>query len=109
VAALVVGLVALVATITVVGGIVLGLAAIVLGVLGRGRAKRGEADNGGMAIAGLVLGAVALVLSLVFVAVGVAFFQSEGGAALIDCVEQAAGDPVAEAACEEQFAEDIGE
>lgn len=109
IAALVVGLVALVASLSVVGGIVLGLVAIVLGVLGRGRVKRGEADNGGVALAGLVLGAVAVVLSIVFVVAGVALFQSSGGQELIDCVEQAAGDPAAKQACEREFAENLGQ
>lgn len=36
--------------------------ATVFGVLGRRRAQRGEADNGGQALAGLILGPIAIVL-----------------------------------------------
>jgi uncharacterized protein DUF4190 len=43
----------------VVCGLVTGVPAIVLGVLARRAASRGEADNRGLATAGLVLGAVA--------------------------------------------------
>ena len=34
---------------------------MIIGFLGRGRVKRGEANNGGVAIAGIVLGALAIV------------------------------------------------
>ncbi|MEE6263312.1 DUF4190 domain-containing protein [Plantactinospora sonchi] len=40
-----------------------GVAAIVLGILGRGKASRGEASNPGQALAGLICGAVAVALS----------------------------------------------
>ncbi|WP_228978681.1 DUF4190 domain-containing protein [Streptomyces sp. DH12] len=43
----------------------LGLIALVLGLSGRGRAKRGEATNKGATTAGAILGLVALVLSAV--------------------------------------------
>lgn len=105
IAALVVGILALITCFTIVGGILFGLVAIVLGFVARGKVKRGEADNGGMAIAGIVLGAVGLVLSLAFIAFGVAIFQSTGGQDLIDCLEQAGGDVAAEQACQEEFAE----
>lgn len=109
IAALVVGLVSLLAVLTIVGGIVLGLVAIVLGVLARGKVNKGEADNGGMAIAGIVLGAVSLLLSLAFIAFGVAIFSSGSGQDLVQCIEQAAGDPAAEQQCEAEFQQDFGE
>ena len=46
---------AIIALLSVVGGIVLGVVAVILGFLGWGRAKRGEANNGGIAVAGIVL------------------------------------------------------
>jgi hypothetical protein len=103
IAALVVGLLALLTSITLVGGIVLGIVAIVLGVLGRGRAKRGEADNGGTAVAGLVLGVVGLLLSLLFLAIGVAIFSSDSAQNLIDCLEQAGDDQAAIEECQREF------
>ncbi|MFF2730909.1 DUF4190 domain-containing protein [Streptomyces sp. NPDC058008] len=47
-------------------GIILGILALVFGIIGRGRAKRGEANNGGMALAGIILGSVSIVVSAVF-------------------------------------------
>lgn len=44
---------------------ILGLIALILGLAGRGRAKRGEATNKGVTTFGAVLGLVALVLSVV--------------------------------------------
>ncbi|MFC0845819.1 DUF4190 domain-containing protein [Streptomyces noboritoensis] len=47
-------------------GIILGILALIFGFLGRGRAKRGQATNGGQALAGIILGAVGIVVSGVF-------------------------------------------
>ncbi|MFF8846649.1 DUF4352 domain-containing protein [Streptomyces sp. NPDC015127] len=46
------------------GGL-LGLLALVLGLLGRGRAKRGEATNKGTATAGAILGLIAMIVGVV--------------------------------------------
>ncbi|MEU9608613.1 DUF4352 domain-containing protein [Streptomyces sp. NPDC048057] len=43
----------------------LGLLALILGLVGRGRAKRGEASNGRSATAGSIIGGVAMVLGVV--------------------------------------------
>ncbi|MFE6976859.1 DUF4190 domain-containing protein [Streptomyces sp. NPDC057682] len=47
-------------------GIVLGVLALIFGLIGRGRAKRGEADNAGVALAGIILGSVGMVVSAAF-------------------------------------------
>ncbi|MFF7182707.1 DUF4352 domain-containing protein [Streptomyces sp. NPDC008121] len=44
---------------------ILGLIALVLGLVGKGRVKRGEANNKGATVTGVVLGLAALVLSVV--------------------------------------------
>jgi hypothetical protein len=72
--ALIVGILALVTSWTVVGGIVLGLLAVIFGAVGRGRAKRGEATNGGSAVAGLVLGVVSVIIAVVLLAAGATWF-----------------------------------
>lgn len=46
-------------------GVPLGAAGLVLGFLGRKAAEEGEANNGGLATAGLILGGVALLLNVV--------------------------------------------
>lgn len=89
VAALVLGIAAILLFWTFVGGIVLGIMAIAFGVLGRKRVSRGEADNGGMALAGIITGAVGLAITLVIVVVAiVAFFRGDVGS-LVECSDAA--------------------
>ena len=67
-AALVVGVVALVLAVLIIFfpiAAILGIIAAVLGGIGVARANRGEADNRGHAMAGLVTGLIAVVLAVV--------------------------------------------
>ena len=61
---LVLGLVALAATVTIFGGAIIGIAAAAMGLVARRRVKRGEANDRGVAMAGIVLGIVAAVVGL---------------------------------------------
>ncbi|AXE23222.1 hypothetical protein C0216_06930 [Streptomyces globosus] len=80
VAALVLGIVAVVGCALNFIAVGLGVAAIVFGVLGRSRAARGEATNGGMALAGLILGVTGALLGALMLAFAVAgFLQGESG------------------------------
>jgi hypothetical protein len=74
---LVLALVALVATVTIFGGAILGIAAAAMGLVARRRVKRGEANDGGVAMAGIVLGIVAAVVGLfiIWVAFGTELFN----------------------------------
>lgn len=78
VTALVLGIVGVVFSwVPVLGGI-LAILALVFGALGYSRARKGEATNSGMAIAGLILGAIAFVIQvIVFAAVGSAVNQAD--------------------------------
>ena len=105
-AALVVGVVALVLVVLILFaplGALLGLVALVLGIVGLIRANRGQADNRGQAVAGLVTGALALVVGLFFAASIGAFatnvndFRQFGS-----CLDGARGDQAREA-CAEQL------
>lgn len=71
---LVIAVVAVVTSVSVVGGIVLGGVAVVIGGVARARAKRGEGTNGQVAIGGVALGAAALVVSRATVVALVAAF-----------------------------------
>ena len=62
IAALVIAIVGLVFCWTVAGGVILGVSAVIIGFVARGRVKRGEATNGGVAIAGIVLGFLAIIV-----------------------------------------------
>lgn len=63
VASVILGLVALI-TCWLLIGVPFGIAAVITGDIGRGRVKRGEADNPRTAMAGMVLGGVAIVAGL---------------------------------------------
>jgi hypothetical protein len=64
IASLVLAIIALLSVWSVFAPIILGLIAVVIGFLGHGRVKRGIANNGGVAIAGIVLGALAIIVGL---------------------------------------------
>ncbi|MGI5357758.1 DUF4190 domain-containing protein [Streptomyces sp. CA-252508] len=80
IAALVLGIVSVVLFCMWGFGIVPGILALVFGVLGRKKVQRGEADNHGVALAGIILGAVGIVVSGAFLAFLIwAVATSEGG------------------------------
>lgn len=106
-AALVLGILALVTSWTVFGGVVLGIVAIVFGIVGRGRARRGEATNNGSATAGLVLGTIGLLLSVALVVFGVSVLNSSSGKQLRDCISKAGQDATAQQSCQQQFQNNV--
>ncbi|RSS82615.1 DUF4190 domain-containing protein [Streptomyces sp. WAC06614] len=67
VASLVLGIISVVGCFLSFFSVLAGALAIIFGALGRGKANRGEADNGGVALAGLILGIVGVVLGLLTV------------------------------------------
>ncbi|MFF2192902.1 DUF4190 domain-containing protein [Streptomyces sp. NPDC058157] len=77
IAALVLGILSVVICITSFFSIALGIAAVVFGVLGRGKANRGEATNGGVALAGTILGAIGIVLGAVILALAFTGIMSD--------------------------------
>ncbi|MGB3229582.1 MAG: DUF4190 domain-containing protein [Mycobacterium sp.] len=99
--------VAIVSLFTVFGGIVLGVVAIILGFLGRGRVKRGEATNGGIAIAGIVLGALSILVSIAAIVFAVWGFNEVGGGDYIDCVSRAGSDQQAIEDCANEFTQRV--
>jgi amino acid transporter len=107
IAALVLAIVGLVLCWTVAGGVILGLVAVILGIVGRGRVKRGEATNGGVAIAGIVLGVLAIVLALVFIPIWYGMFKEVGGSDYVDCVAKAGSNEQEIQKCADQFRERV--
>jgi uncharacterized membrane protein len=87
--ALVLGVLAVVLFWTVLGGILLGVLAVVFGILGMRRARRGGAPHGGLSIAGAVLGGLGLIASLVIVVIGASVVGSDEFKNLQECVDQA--------------------
>jgi Domain of unknown function (DUF4190) len=95
--------IAIIALLSVFGGIVLGVVAVILGFLGWQRAKRGEATNGGMAVAGIVLGVLSIIEALVLIGLAVWGFGEVGGTDYIDCMSRAGNDQQATQQCAKQF------
>jgi hypothetical protein len=95
--------VAIIALLTVVGGVVLGVVAIILGFLGWGRARRGEANNGGIAIAGIVLGFLSIIEAIVVIGFALWGFDQAGGTDYVDCLSNAGNDEQAVQQCVDQF------
>lgn len=102
-AALVLAVIGLLSVATVFAPIALGAAAVILGVLGRRRANRGIANNGGVAIAGIVLGALAIVVGLAFIAIWTTVWKDVRGGDYIDCIQRAGNNQAAEQHCADQF------
>jgi membrane-bound ClpP family serine protease len=110
-AALILGILALVLVVLILFaplGAFLGLLAVIFGIVGMVRAGRGEADNRGQAITGLVTGAVALVIGLIlaisigtFFAANVNEFRRFGR-----CMQNASGQAERDA-CARQLSNDL--
>ena len=106
-AALVIAIVGLLFCWTIAGGVVLGLAAVVMGFVGRGRAKRGEANNGGVALAGVVLGFLSIVAGVVFIPIYAYLFSQTGFGDFYDCMTKAGNDQAAQQQCETSWSQHV--
>lgn len=105
--ALVTGVLALLLCWTVFGGILLGLVALVLGLIGASRAKKGRASGRGLAITGAVIGVVGLLISIAFIVLGVAFLNSDSGRNLTECLSNAGEDQQAVEQCQRDFQDEL--
>ncbi|MCJ0978570.1 DUF4190 domain-containing protein [Rhodococcus sp. ARC_M12] len=92
---------------TIVGGIVLGLIAIVLGFIGRSRYKKRTATNGTVSLIAIILGFVAAALSIVLVVVGVGLFNAGGGQDFTECLNNAGSDTTAQQQCADEFQQNL--
>jgi hypothetical protein len=102
--ALVLAIVGLLLCLTVVGGVILGTAAVVMGFIARGRVNRGEADNGGVALAGVVLGFLSILAGLAFIPIYMfVWVDWLGGGDYVDCLNRAGQDTTAQQQCADQF------
>jgi hypothetical protein len=101
-AALVLGIIAIPFGFLVFGG-GLGALAVVLGIAGRARVRRGEANNGGVALAGIIAGALGFLIAAAVVVVLILAYNSDTGHKLRNCISAAKGDKVAAQACDKTF------
>jgi hypothetical protein len=107
-AALVLGILALITSITVFGGVLLGLLAIIFGIIGLRRANRGLALGRGRAIAGIILGLLGILVAAAVIAIGVSIFNSDEVKNLRDCLENAGSDQTQVQQCQDQFRDEVG-
>jgi hypothetical protein len=98
---------AIIALLSIVGGVVLGVVAVILGFLGWGKAKRGEATNGGMAVAGIVLGFLSIIEAVAVIGLFIWGFGEVGGTDYVDCLSRAGSDQQAIQQCADQFTENL--
>ena len=103
IAALVVAVIALLGSFTIVGGILGGVIALILGVIGRSRAKSGEATNGGVALAGTILGAIAIIVGLGFIPIYVGLFNDIGGGNYLECLQRSGQNNTAVEQCSNEL------
>lgn len=99
-AALILGILSIPAIITLIGGFILGIIAVILGIVGIRKANKivGPGSRKGMAVTGLVLGAIAAIVTTAMFAWGMYFakdiiddcgqFESDAGA-YQKCIEDA--------------------
>ena len=104
IAAMVVGIVALVLSWIPFLGLVLGIVGLVLGILGIRKVNRREATNKGMAITGVVTGAIATLIGAFFTIATIAIFDEIGN--LSECMAEATT-AEEQRECEERFEDDI--
>ena len=107
IASLVIAIVALMSSFSVVGGVILGIVAVILGFIARGRVRSGEANNGGIALAGIILGFVAMIAGLAFIAIWFGFSKEVGVTDYIDCVQNAGQDQTKIEQCADQFKQTV--
>ncbi|MFC8125701.1 DUF4190 domain-containing protein [Streptomyces sp. NPDC057302] len=87
--ALVLGILAILLFWTVIGGALLGLLAVIFGIIGARKARGGRAPYGKMSIVGAVLGGLGLIASGVIIAIGASILNSDEYKNFDDCVKHA--------------------
>lgn len=107
IAALVIAILALMSAFSVIGGVILGLVAILLGFIAHNRVKKGEANNGGIALAGIIIGFISVILGLAFIAIWVGIFNRVGGDDYIACLREAGQNQAKIQLCAEEFQQSV--
>lgn len=106
-AALVLGILAIVTSFTVIGGVLLGVLAIIFGIIAARRARQGLALGRGRAIAGVITGVIGVLLAVLLIAVGVSVFNSPAGKNLRNCLKDANGNQQKVQQCNDQYRDQV--
>jgi len=105
--ALVLGIGALLLCWTIVGGIGIGIIAVILGLIGFMRSRSDTRGGGGMAVTGVILGVLGIIASVVLVVIGIGLFRSVGGDEFADCMSRAGNDRAAQQRCADEFQQNL--
>ncbi|MFJ1459086.1 DUF4190 domain-containing protein [Nocardia sp. N2S4-5] len=100
---LVLGILAVLGLLIFFGAVILGPFALLFGIIAAVKARRGTAGGFGMAVAGIVLGVLALAGAVAEAIVGYSFFVDNGGRDYMDCIRDAGGDQSKVQQCEDDF------
>jgi membrane-bound ClpP family serine protease len=103
IAALIIGIIAIPFGFLVIGG-GLGLFATVLGIVGRSKVRRGKATNPGVALAGIITGTIAFIISIAVVVALLAFATSDTDKKLRNCLSAAKTNTSEQKVCQHDFA-----
>jgi hypothetical protein len=68
-----------------------------------------QANNGGVATAGIVLGVISIIAGLAFIAIWVGLFKEVGAGVYIDCLQRAGEDRAAVQQCSDEFRQSVSE
>ncbi|MGW4364853.1 DUF4190 domain-containing protein [Nocardia takedensis] len=105
--ALVLGLLALVGLLVLVGGFLFGILAVIFAIIALVKVRRGTGSGTGMAITGLILGLIGIVAATAISLLGWKIFQDTGGADFTECVNDANGDQAKIEQCERDWQDRI--
>lgn len=111
VTALILGVLALLVCWTVIGGVLLGLPAIILGLVASSRAKKGKAGGRGLAITGWVTGLLGLLLAIALTVLAgtflARFIDSDAAQRYEQCISDAGNQQQQVDQCERQLERDL--
>ena len=106
-AAMVLGILAILTCWTVWGGVLLGLLAIIFGIIAARRARRGIGAGRGRAITGIVTGAIGLLLAVVLIAVGLSILNSPATKDLRSCLKDAGSNQQQVQQCQNEYRDQV--
>lgn len=105
-ASLVLGILAILGAVFFIG-LLFGVIGLVFGFIGRSRFKKGEATNGGVALAGIITSVVGILIGAAVVVFTVILVNSDDFENLTDCIDAANGDQAELDQCNDDFADDL--
>ncbi|WP_299058356.1 DUF4190 domain-containing protein [uncultured Nocardioides sp.] len=111
VTALVLGILALLLCWTVIGGVLLGLPAVILGIVAVVRARKGKSGGRGLAVGGIVTGLLGIVLAIALAVVATTFLariiDGEASQRYQQCISDAGGQQQQVDRCDQQLQRDL--